>query len=569
MSQALRMLIVEDMEDDALLLVRALQRAGYDVIHERVDTAEDMMAALARHSWDIVVSDYSMPNFTGTGALALLKKSGLDIPFIFVSGTIGEDTAVAAMKAGAQDYIMKGNLARLIPAIERELGESKVRRERRRAEEQVQHHRRRQAGLHDINLAITSTLELHKVLTLLLAKIDQLLPYSATTVRLYNKETQALEAVVSRNVDEDQTESEVSDAGGNLARRVFDTKTPLVSSNLHTDPHVSEPESFRKRGLVSYLGVPLIAKGEAVGVLSFYTKEEHLFVDDEIEFLSTLAGQAAITIQNCQLYEQIKQQALVLEKANKVKDEFLSIMSHELKTPITVINGYARMIQEKVVGATSSEQEKVIGKILSRSNELLSMVSSILDATRLESQAIKVNSRPVRLSHFLDELRTDYDYPPDKDLALKWDYPPDLPTIHTDGVKLRQILQNLINNAVKFTDRGEVRVSARLVEGARHGATGNGQQATEKDLTDASRLPPQAFVEFKVMDTGIGISHESLPSIFRIFHQGDSSARRTRGGIGLGLYIVKKFADMLGGSVAVISEPGKGSTFTVTIPCRS
>ena len=559
MSQALRVLIVEDSEDDALLLVRALRRAGYDVVHERVDTAEDMMAALARQGWDIVVSDYSMPNFTGTGALALLKKSGLDIPFIFVSGTIGEDTAVAAMKAGAQDYIMKGNLARLIPAIERELGESKVRRERRRAEEQVQHHRRRQAGLHDINLAITSTLELHKVLTLLLAKIDQLLPYSATAVRLYNKETQALEAIVSRNVDEEQTESEVSDAGGNLARRVFDTKTPLVSSNLHTDPRLSDPESFRKRGLVSYLGVPLIAKDEALGVLSFYTKEEHLFADDEIEFLSTLAGQAAIAIHNSQLFEQIKKQATDLERANKVKDEFLSIMSHELKTPITVINGYTRMIQEKVVGETNPEQEKVVGKILSCSNELLSLVNAVLDASRLEAQTLKADFRPLKLTTFLIDLKSDYAYPLDKELVVNWDYPPDLPSINTDGAKLRQILQNLISNAIKFTERGEVTVSARVIEGV-------GDQQSGVGTGPRPPIPVARWLEFKVKDTGIGIPRESLSSIFGIFQQGDSSARRSHGGMGLGLYIVQKFTDMLGGTVAVTSKPGKGSTFTVRLP---
>lgn len=550
MSQTLRVLIVEDSENDALLLVRALRRAGYDVAHERVDTAEAMMAALARHGWDIVISDYSMPNFSGTGALELLKKSGLDIPFIFVSGTIGEDTAVAAMKAGAQDYIMKGNLTRLIPAIERELGESRMRRERHRAEQQVQQHRRRQAAVHDINVAITSTLDLDKVSASLVEKIDQLLPYSATAVRLYDARTGGLEAAANRNLDED------SEADASLARRVFDTRTPLMSSDLRTDPRLSDPEFFRKRGLVSYLGVPLIAKDEAIGVLAFYTKEEHLFADDEVEFLSTLAGHAAIAIQNCRLYEQIKQQALDLEKANKVKDEFLSIMSHELKTPITVINGYARMIHENVVGETKAEQDKVIGKILGCSHELLSMVSSILDVTRLESQAIKPNTRPVRLGHLLAELRSDYDYQLDKDLVLEWDYPADLPTIQTDGVKLRQILQNLINNAVKFTDRGAVTVSVRVVSASPQGETGTrGHGDTEKR------------VELKVSDTGIGISPDSLPSIFKIFHQGDSSIRRTHGGIGLGLYIVQKFTDMLGGTVAVSSDPGKGSTFTVTIPC--
>jgi two-component system cell cycle sensor histidine kinase/response regulator CckA len=135
MDNPLRLLIVEDSEDDTLLLVRELERGGYKVTFEQVDTSESMRAALDRQPWDVVISDYSMPNFSGTAALKLLKEQGLDVPFIFVSGTIGEDTAVAAMKDGAHDFIMKGNLRRLLPAVERELGEAKLRREHRSAAE--------------------------------------------------------------------------------------------------------------------------------------------------------------------------------------------------------------------------------------------------------------------------------------------------------------------------------------------------------------------------------------------------------------------------------------------------
>ncbi|MBZ5516259.1 MAG: response regulator, partial [Acidobacteriia bacterium] len=135
MSIPLRALIVEDSEDDTQLLLRVLRRGGYDVTHERVEAAAEMQAALARQAWDIVLSDYRMPGFSGLAALEILKESGLDLPFIIISGTIGEDIAVAAMKAGAHDYLMKGKLARLGPAIERELREVEDRRARRQAEE--------------------------------------------------------------------------------------------------------------------------------------------------------------------------------------------------------------------------------------------------------------------------------------------------------------------------------------------------------------------------------------------------------------------------------------------------
>jgi signal transduction histidine kinase len=135
MSTPLHVLIVEDSEDDAVLLTRELQRAGDDPVSERVDTPEAMKTALDGQTWDVVLSDYSMPRFSMSEALTMMKEKGLDLPFIIVSGAIGEEAAVASMRAGVHDYVMKGKLARLAPAIERELREAKMRRERKRMEE--------------------------------------------------------------------------------------------------------------------------------------------------------------------------------------------------------------------------------------------------------------------------------------------------------------------------------------------------------------------------------------------------------------------------------------------------
>jgi len=134
MKHSLRILLVEDSDDDALLLLRQLKRGGYELIHERVDSSDDLKAALEKQGWDIVISDYAMPGFSGLDALRLVQEKGLDVPFLLVSGQIGEDMAVAAMKAGAHDYLMKDKLARLVPAVERELREAEVRRARKRAD---------------------------------------------------------------------------------------------------------------------------------------------------------------------------------------------------------------------------------------------------------------------------------------------------------------------------------------------------------------------------------------------------------------------------------------------------
>ena len=138
MSPHLRILLIEDSEDDARLVLREVRRAGYEVEYERVETADAMRAALSRQPWDLIICDFSLPKFNAPKALELLKESGIDLPFIIVSGTIGEESAVNALKAGAHDFIIKGNFARLIPAIQRELKDAATRRERRDRERELE-----------------------------------------------------------------------------------------------------------------------------------------------------------------------------------------------------------------------------------------------------------------------------------------------------------------------------------------------------------------------------------------------------------------------------------------------
>jgi K+-sensing histidine kinase KdpD len=480
MAQELRVLIIEDSEDDALLLSRELQRGGFDPKFERVETAEGLEGALAAKPWDLVISDYSMPKFSGTDALKLFKGLGLDLPFIFVSGTILEETAVDAMKAGAHDYIMKGNLKRLVPAVRRELAEAEVRRKRGQAEKQLRLRDEQIRALHEINTAITSTLDLSSVLDILLEKIDILLPYSAATIRLYNRETQFLEPVACRNIDQREWRSKGWQGERDPENIVFRERVPIVITNLQIDSRVHAGEFYRNQGVVSYLGIPLIAKGEIVGTLGLYTRNEREFSDDEVQFLTTLGGQVAVAIHNSRLYEEIKFQAGELEKANEVKSDFLNVMSHELRTPINLMMGYVEMVQEGMLGEIKDEQSEALKQSLDHSRHLLSMITDILHATKLQARKVTILTTSVNVGKIIDDLKSDFAASLKKNLTLNWKIPADLPVVETDGDKLRQIIQGLVDNAIKFTKAGAVQVAVRV-------------------------LPEKSSLEIEVADTGMGI----------------------------------------------------------------
>jgi PAS domain S-box-containing protein len=230
-----------------------------------------------------------------------------------------------------------------------------------------------------------------------------------------------------------------------------------------------------------------------------------------------------------------------LEKANRVKNEFLGVMSHELRTPLNVIMGYGQMVQDGAFGAINQAQSHALEKVKRQSMELLGMVDSILAVTKIDADKMSIERDVIDLASFFNTLKEETNTQQNKNVTMSWDFLPDLPPLITDVNKLKHILQNLINNALKFTDEGHIWVSV-------------------KHLREKEKLA------IEVCDTGIGIAEQDLAVIFDKFRQVDSSAIRNYGGAGLGLYIVKKYTELLGGTVQAESEPGKGSTFTVTLP---
>ncbi len=409
--------------------------------------------------------------------------------------------------------------------------------------QRIHKQRQQQEVLYDLNRGITSTLDLGSVLSTLLDHIATLFPTCAVTVSWINKQTNDLEPIARRGFDDtEQTETDLESAQL-LPLLVLKQQSPVAISNARRDPDASNHDFLLRHKLTSYLGLPLVAKREILGVLSFYTREEREFSHEEIDFLNALVNEAAIAIYNSRLFEQTREQTIELEKSNKIKDEFLGVMSHELRTPLNIIMNYSEALKMGTFGDISPDQERGTEKIRAQASHLLSLINGILEITKIESGTAIVQTDHLDIVDFMSETQSDYMLPMEKDLILDWDYATDLPIMECDRVKLKQILINLINNAIKFTDRGYVRVSAHA-------------------------LVDEGILEFRVADTGPGIPDELLPFIFDKFRQIDSATTRNYSGAGLGLYIVRNFVDLLGGTIDAHSKVGEGSVFTVRLPIQ-
>ena len=324
---------------------------------------------------------------------------------------------------------------------------------------------------------------------------------------------------------------------------------PIIAIDIASDDRLKRKAQL-KMGFQSCAILPLRVHDVVRGVIQISSRTRGYFDEEQKNHLLAVARQMSIALENRELFYSLKASRDELERANRVKDEFLSVMSHELRTPLSVVLGYSRMFQEQQLGPLTKDQQQAVNVVLRNSQELLEMIESIMDATKIEAGSMTAEMDSVSPLELLREIKVAYDVPVAKNVRLEWQLPQSLPLLWSDMRKLRQILTNLINNAIKFTEEG------RIVIAAEEKRSGGGESAEQ-------------WIEFRVSDSGVGIPPEECEKIFERFHQVDSSQTRRYEGVGLGLHIVKSFTEMLGGRVSVRSQLGEGSTFTVSLPVKT
>jgi GAF domain-containing protein len=337
----------------------------------------------------------------------------------------------------------------------------------------------------------------------------------------------------------------VPEAGSVHGRALLERRIIHIP-DVKTDPSYTWAEVAQKLGgYRTILGVPLLREGIPIGVMALTRSEVRPFTDRQIELVTTFADQAAIAIENARLFDEIQVKNRQLQLASENKSQFVSSMSHELRTPLNAIIGLTEMMVANAARFGTERALEPLQRVNRAGTHLLGLINQVLDLSKIEAGKLELNPQTVQLAPLIEEvIGTAQQLAQQNNNRLLIEVQENLGTLTVDPMRLRQILLNLLSNACKFAKQGEVKLRAHRVR--------NGHD----------------WIEIAVADTGIGMTPEQQARLFQEFTQADAATAQRFGGTGLGLAITRKLARMMGGDVTVVSEPGKGSVFTVRLPGR-
>lgn len=501
----LKILILEDFAPDIDLICRELNKAKFEFTHQAVDNMDDFIDGVKKFKPDLIISDYSLPQYDGISAIHDLQKISPQTPIIIVTGSLDEETAADTIKSGAWDYVVKERLFRLPSAIKQALKLKAEMHEKEKAEK----------ALHETEHEY-ETLRKNVPLAIYRSNVDGKLLYVNPAF---------LDMFGFKSLEE-ALETPIADYYVDPGQRDVLMKS-LIKHSVVKDYEIK----LKKKNGVEFWG--------SFNIRAIFDKEgKHIFQDGIISDITKIK----------KAHEELVNAKTQAEEADKLKTAFLANMSHEIRTPMNAIIGFADLLNDP-----NFETEDIgyfTRHIQKNSELLLRIMSDIMDVAKMEAGIIQVDKKKANLHEVLheiydtfDKFRKEDDEEIRKDIrfTMKTAKDTSVPlTVNTDHFRIKQILNNLLTNAFKFTEKGEVEFGYNINE--------------NNDIT------------LYVKDTGLGIPEEKQEIIFERFRQVDDSHTREFGGTGLGLTIAKTLAEKLGGDMWLKSKLYEGSTFYFTIP---
>jgi GAF domain-containing protein len=398
-------------------------------------------------------------------------------------------------------------------------------------------------SLGEVSQAVNSTLDLETVLSTIVAKAARLSGTETGAIygyddhsrefRLratYGMDQELIDALTHRHIDLDDP---------NIAE-VFAQREPIQVADLKEEAASELNKIALRAGYRARMVAPLLRGEDIVGMLVVRRRTPGEFAKNTVDIIKTFAAQSALAIQNARLFHEIEDKSRQLEEASQHKSQFLANMSHELRTPLNAILGYTELMADGAYGEPSEKMMGILKRLEANGRHLLGLINDVLDLSKIEAGQLELELSDYSVQDIAQTVRSTLEpLATDKKLAFKLELAPELPPGHGDGRRLTQVLINLVGNAIKFTDAGEVAIKAKANNGSFH---------------------------VSVRDTGPGISATDQAKLFQEFQQADNTITRKKGGTGLGLAISKRIIEMHGGKIWIESQPGQGSTFAFTIP---
>jgi signal transduction histidine kinase len=398
-------------------------------------------------------------------------------------------------------------------------------------------------ALGEVSQAINSTLDLDAVLAAIAARAAALADADAGLFWAFDQETGVFRLRANHALEPalvEALERRTVRLGEGAIGLAGERRTAVQIADIREDTCYALQSMVGQAGYRALLAVPLLREAALVGGLALARKSPGVFSAETVGLMQTLANQSVLAIQNATLFQALADKTRQVEEASRHKSAFMANMSHELRTPLNAILGFTELIQDGIYGEVNEKVRQQLARVEANGRHLLGLINDVLDLSKIEAGQLELQRRQVALDDVVRTVESSTgSLALAKQLELLVDLEPGLPVVEGDARRIAQVLVNLVGNAIKFTERGTVTISAR-----RLGQT----------------------VEIAVRDTGPGIPPGAQQRIFEAFHQLDSSSTRRQGGTGLGLAIARQIVELHGGAIGVESDLGQGSRFFFTLP---
>jgi two-component system sensor histidine kinase EvgS len=523
----LRILFVEDLPSDVDLAVLELRKEKLKFEYTTVCTRVDLIKALKKFKPDLIISDYMMPTLNGLQALKEVKEFNPEIPFILCTGSINEETAVECLKAGAEDYVIKEHMTRLPFAVKEVLEQHRIQSGKTAAELLLKENKEKLQSIFSV-APVGIGLIIDRVFIEVNDTFCKMTGYSRKEI--IGKNSEMVYA----------TREEYETAGIDKYKNIDENGTGSVETRFK-----------RKDGRILniFLSLTTLDKHDLTKGVTFTVMDitERKLAEEALrkhrDHLEELVNERT---------EELSKAKKEADEANKAKSEFLANMSHEIRTPMNAVLGYAELLGFMLEDKT---QRDYLESIKSSGRSLLTLINDILDLSRIEAGKLELQFEFVNSQAFFSEFERIFSLRlSEKGVKFILEISSGTPSgIYVDDARLRQIILNLVGNAVKFTEKGSIRLKV---------------YAENPQIINYSKGKAEEFIDLiiEVRDTGIGISKEMQEEIFNPFIQGQGQNVKKYGGTGLGLAISQRLVQLMNGTIDLDSQLNKGSSFKIKIP---